>query len=166
MRKFTKWSRFKIQLASMLIANDRHGDRKRGRLYEPYLRSVGKNFKLGYGAFIFNPNQLAVGNDVYIGVMSYIGNGNADLDDEVLIGNHVSITPSNHTAKDGSYRFGIPDSGEICIGKGVWLGAHVCVVSNVTICAGALIAAGSVVTHNVEIRGVYGGVPSKLIKVL
>ena len=72
------------------------GDRTRGRLYEPFLKSYGKNFKVGSQAFIFNPNGLTVGNDVYIGFNAYLGQGDITLKDEVLIGNFVSITASNH----------------------------------------------------------------------
>lgn len=148
----------------LFIPEGSAGDRARGKLYEPYLKRYGKNFKIASQAFIFNPNGLSVGNHVYIGFNSYLGQGEIKLNDEVLIGNFVSITASNHLLKGSSYRFGGFESKPITIGKGSWLGAHSCITAGVEIGEGCLVAAGAVVTKSFENHIVLGGVPAKEIK--
>jgi acetyltransferase-like isoleucine patch superfamily enzyme len=44
-----------------------------------------------------------------------------------------------------------------------WIGANVTILGGVRIGKGAIIAAGAVVTKNVEANSIYGGVPAKLI---
>lgn len=50
------------------------------------------------------------------------------------------------------------------IGNDVWIGARAVILGGLTVGDGAIIAAGSVVTKNVEPYSIVGGVPAKLIK--
>jgi len=50
------------------------------------------------------------------------------------------------------------------IGNDVWIGAKAMIMEGVTIGDGVIVAAGSLVTRNLEPYGVYGGIPAKLIK--
>ena len=52
----------------------------------------------------------------------------------------------------------------ITIGDGVWLGARAIILPGVTIGEGAVVAAGAVVTKDVEPWAVVGGNPAKFIK--
>ncbi len=54
--------------------------------------------------------------------------------------------------------------GDIIIGNDVWIGRRAIILSGVTIGDGAIIAAGAVVSKDVEPYTVVGGVPAKLIK--
>lgn len=54
--------------------------------------------------------------------------------------------------------------GAVKIGNDVWIGCNSLIMDNITIGDGAIIAAGSVVTRNVEPYSVVGGVPARLIK--
>ena len=159
----TKWSRLKIKILNLFIVDGPDGDRSRGRLLEPYLKAFGKNFKVGSQAFIFNPKDLVVGDNVYIGFNSYLGQGEIELEDEVLIGNFVSITASNHLMKGDSFRFGGYKGEKIRIGYGTWIGALSSITSGVSIGKSCLVAAGSVVTHSFEDDQMIGGVPAKVI---
>lgn len=53
---------------------------------------------------------------------------------------------------------------EVVIGNDVWIGSHVLIMPGVSIGDGAVIAAGSVVSRDVEPYTVVGGVPAKSIK--
>lgn len=46
----------------------------------------------------------------------------------------------------------------------VWIGAHVTLLSGVTVGRGAIVAAGAVVTKDVPPYAVVGGVPARVIK--
>mgnify|MGYP000481936999 CR=1 FL=1 len=54
--------------------------------------------------------------------------------------------------------------GPITVGNDVWIGARCIVLSGVTIGDGAVVAAGSVVTDDVEPYAVVGGVPAERLK--
>lgn len=56
------------------------------------------------------------------------------------------------------------DKGDIVIGNDVWTGRNSIILSGISIGDGAVIAAGSVVTKNVEPYSIVGGVPAKIIK--
>ena len=155
------WHRVLIKIIGLFIPDGSSGDRLRGRLYQPFLKKCGKNFKLGTGALIFNPEGLEVGDNVYIGVYSYLGQGNIFLDNEVLIGNHVSITASNHLKQDGSYRFGGFEAKAIKIGSGSWIGGHAVITAGCEIGNGCLVAAGAVVTKNFGDNTTIKGVPGE-----
>lgn len=138
----------------------------RGHLTSKVLKSCGSNLKIASLVNIYNPNRLSCGDNVYIGYCTYIGGGDVYLDDEVIIGPFCSIVAGNHTPKEGSYRFGPYDYGQIKIGKGTWLGSHVTITSNVIIGKGCVIAANAVVTKHVPDYTMVGGVPAKVIKTL
>lgn len=164
MKKINKWWRLYLRFRGIFIPDGPSGDRARGKLYEPFLKSFGQNFKVASQAMIYNPDGLEVGNHVYIGFNSYLGQGEIFLDDEVLIGNFVSITASNHLRKNSSYRFGGFKAEKIKIGKGTWIGGNSCVLAGVIIGSGSLVAAGSVVTKSFGDNLIIGGVPAKEIK--
>ena len=158
-----KFHRLLFKLMSGIIPSGPDGDLVRGRLYKPYLKKCGSNFKVAEGAFIYSPDRLEVGDNVYVGYCSYLGNGSIVLADEVLIGNHVSITPANHLVKDGSYRFGGSEYSEIRIGKGTWIAAHSCITAGVIVGSGCLVAAGAVITRSFPDNVIVAGVPAKVI---
>lgn len=53
---------------------------------------------------------------------------------------------------------------KVVIGEYVWVGARVTILPGVNIGKGAVIGAGSVVTHNVPDYAIVGGNPAKIIK--
>jgi len=163
MKKLTPTSRLWLKLRMLFISDSPSGARARGKLYEPYLLECGKNFKMAAQAFIYNPNKLRIGNDVYIGFNSYLGEGAISLKDEVMIGPFVSIAASNHLMKDGSFRFGGFAEAPIIIGRGTWLAGHACITAGVTIGDSCLVAAGAVVTKSFPDGLIIGGVPAKEI---
>ena len=54
--------------------------------------------------------------------------------------------------------------GDVIIGNGVWIGANVFINQGVVIGDNVVVGANSVVTKSLKEKGVYGGVPAKLIK--
>lgn len=164
MRKLSKFWRLYLKFRTAFIPSGPDGDLARGNLYLPFLPKKASNFKVATNAFIYNPNKLFIGNNVYIGFSSYIGNGEIHLEDEVLIGNFVSITATNHSKKKGSYRFGSLIKKPITIGKGTWIGAHACILAGVIIGKGSLIAAGAIVTKSFPANTIIGGIPANIIK--
>jgi len=118
--------------------------------------------------------SLRCGEHIYLGKNSHINqycciwaskNSKIVLGDNLLMGPGVKIFSSNHSSK-----LGIPMNvqphveKDIIIGNDVWLGANSVVVAGISIGNHAIVAAGSVVTKDVEERAIVGGIPAKLIK--
>ena len=57
-----------------------------------------------------------------------------------------------------------PVVSSIIIEDDVWIGANSIILKGVTIKKGAIVAAGSVVTKDINEYEIYGGVPAKFIK--
>ena len=58
----------------------------------------------------------------------------------------------------------IADAAEAMIGNDVWIGSRVMVLKGVKIGDGAIVAAGAIVTRDVDPYTIVGGVPAKLIR--
>ena len=67
---------------------------------------------------------------------------------------------NNHPFEDSSIRNNRP----VEIGNDVWIGSNVIILPGVKIGDGAIVAAGAVVTHNVQPYSIVGGVPARLIR--
>lgn len=94
------------------------------------------------------------------------GHGGVEIGEWSLISMHATILSSNHT---------IPAMGRCIrwekdlllptkIGRDVWIGANAVVLGGVTIGDGAVVAAGAVVTKNVESGAVVAGSPARLLR--
>ncbi len=116
---------------------------------------------------IHYPQYLSIGKNVAINNGFWVdARGGVEIGDNVLIGPHVTIATVNHRFD----RANIPIRKQGHIIKGVvveddvWLAAGVILLPGVRIGRGSVIAAGSVVTRNVEPYSIVGGVPAKEIK--
>lgn len=91
--------------------------------------------------------------------------GRICIGSNILIGPNVVLRASNHIYKnrDVLIRHQGHESGIIEISDDVWIGANVTVLPNVRIHKGAVVAAGAVVTKDVEEYTIVGGIPAKEI---
>jgi acetyltransferase-like isoleucine patch superfamily enzyme len=96
---------------------------------------------------------------------------------EVLCGlgkhpvNYVSTYPGFYSDKvsgskwfEVNHPFGTSDKPKVTIGADVWIGARAIIIGGITIGHGAVIAAGAVVTKDIQPYAIVGGVPAKLIR--
>ena len=88
------------------------------------------------------------------------------IGDSVLIARGVYISDHDHQRKNGeTLHRDVGATAAVAIGEGAWLGQSCCVLPGVSIGAGAVIGANSVVTHDVPPGGVAVGAPARLLKV-
>jgi acetyltransferase-like isoleucine patch superfamily enzyme len=91
------------------------------------------------------------------------------------LGNYVSIHPAFYSLwKQGGFTFVenqkfqefnlIDGKYSFVIGNDVWLGYGVKIIEGLTVGDGAVVATGSIVTHNIPPYEIWGGVPAKKIK--
>ncbi|MEJ5994819.1 acyltransferase [Pedobacter sp. Du54] len=129
-------------------------------------KSVGKNFYMGRRNLI-RVSSMKVGNYVYIGNNSHFSIDELFIDDFAMVASQVSIVGGDHRfdivgvpcrSTGRSERFGVH------IGKDCWIGHGVIILDGVKINEGAIIAAGSVVTKDVEAYSIMAGVPAKFLR--
>lgn len=106
---------------------------------------IGENTTIGYHTFIVSSLSVKIGRNSLIAPFVYI------IDDNHQIKKGININQQDH------------DKEPIVIGDDVWIGAKAMILKGVTIGDGAIIAAGSIVTKDVESNAVYGGIPAKKI---
>jgi len=124
------------------------GERVRKKILSKYFASCGENVVIYQGARFRGIHKLIVGENVHIGVDSFIqASGGVTLGNDVLLGPGVKIWSVNHLIDDLSkpiFDQGY-DSKPVSIGDGVWLGANVFVMPGAEIPEGCVVSAGSIV---------------------
>jgi len=128
---------------------------------------VGRNVHIYPGVRIYMPRGLVVGNNVSISSYVVITTaGTVTIGDNVLIGYGTRILSANHKIPDSlGVIFGAGhDCKPVVIEDGVWLGANVVILPGVRVREGAVVAAGAVVTKDIDPYTVVGGVPAELIR--
>lgn len=138
---------------------------RRRSLLEAILGSVGAR------TVLLSPFHAGFGSNVHIGD-DFFGNVNLTFVDdvEIRIGNGVMIAPSVTLTTTGHpvhpdlrvdfRRFSEP----IVLEDRVWIGSNVVVLPGVRIGYGAVVGAGSVVTHDIPAMTVAVGVPCQVVR--
>ena len=119
------------------------------RMFPPFYTDCGKNIQIGENVFI-NSN------------CNFQDQGGITIGNNVLIGHRVVIATLNHAQKPSQRQDMHPLP--VKIEDNVWVGSGSIILPGVTIGEGAIIAAGAVVTKDVEKNTTVGGVPAKKIK--
>ncbi|MDF1553858.1 MAG: acyltransferase [Deferrisomatales bacterium] len=90
--------------------------------------------------------------------------GKISIEDEVTLAPRCTILTHQDVGQRPLAKVYPATRGETVLGKGCWLGANVTVLNSVVVGENSAVAAGAVVTKNVEKNTVVGGVPARLIK--
>ena len=159
--------------------------------YKNILSRSFKNNRFETGLRIEYPKNIELGSDSYFGLNCKLyasefssikiglnasfnanvminarGKGKITIGNNVLIGPNVVLRSSNHsfkTTKKSIMEQGMTE-GEIIIHDDVWIGSNAVILPNCEVGNGVIIAAGAVVTSNIDPYSIVGGVPAKLIK--
>lgn len=137
--------------------------------------TIGKGTTFGRGTIFWAPNKMLIGENVYIGKY-------CTLQADICIGSNVEIANCvgligkyDHDYKkigvniknapwigDLDYNFNGKDL-KIVIEDDVWVGYGAIILSGVLVNKGAIIAAGSVVVHDVPAYSIVAGNPAHII---
>jgi acetyltransferase-like isoleucine patch superfamily enzyme len=107
--------------------------------------------------------HLEIGNNVFINYgSSLVSSAHVRIGNDCLIGTHVMVMDCDfHRVEDKAW----DTTGEpIVIEDRVWLGNRSMVLKGVRVGHDAVVAAGSVVTRDVEPRTLVAGVPAKMVR--
>lgn len=122
---------------------------------------------------MLNAPELTIGDRCSIGPRSHITCMNhVEIGNDVLTGPSVLITDNAHGEAVRELLDTAPNyrplysKGPVVIEDNVWIGEKASIMPGVHIGKGAIIAANSVVTHDVPAYAVVAGIPAKVIKQL
>lgn len=145
------------------------------RLRPALLRAAG--FRIGPGTVMWGTPTITGHGDIYrrltvgracwfnIGVLINLG-ADVTVGDRVALGHEVMILTDTHPIAGSERRAGPLFARPVSIGDGAWLGSRVLVLPGVAIGAGAVVAAGAVVTNDVPPDILVGGVPARMLREL
>ena len=140
------------------------------RIHFPKNIYIGSNSFYGLDCKIYasEKSKIEIGSNITFNsnvMINARGKGSIYIGDDVLIGPNVVIRSNNHSFEKINQPIinqGMTD-GNIVINKNVWIGSNCVILPNCEVGEGAIIAAGAIVTSDVEPFTVVGGVPAKLI---
>ena len=122
---------------------------------------------LGEGATVMPPlkgvcfDRVKIGNNVMIMPdCLMMSRGGITIDDDVMIAANAQLISNNHDLHDHALLLCKP----VHICRNAWIGAGATILPGVTVGENAVVAAGAVVTKDVEANTIVGGNPAKFIK--
>jgi acetyltransferase-like isoleucine patch superfamily enzyme len=130
--------------------------------YRWVLSWCGDGSVVSFGS-VFSHHRICIGKNAYVGVFCCVGE--VTLEEDVLIGSHVSIM--NGCRQHGIARLDIPvreQPGEwprITVGRDTWIGDRAIVMADVG--RHCVVGAGAVVTRPVPDYAIVVGSPARII---
>lgn len=126
---------------------------------------LGKNVVIYGGLEIRNPWNIQIGDGTVVGDdCKFDGRKGLIIGKNVNFSTGVWIWTDEHDKEDSLFRSSLKD-GKVTIGNRAWLSSRATVLPDIIINDGAVVAAGAVVTKNVDAYSVVGGVPAKVLGV-
>ena len=109
--------------------------------------------------------NIHIGNNVFINSgCTFQDQGGIFIKDNVFIGHNVVMATINHDINPNTR--GNINPKPIIINNNVWIGSSSTILPGVEIGEGSIVAAGSVVTKNVQPNVIVGGVPASIIRTI
>lgn len=130
-------------------------------LYKSLGMKIGVKCTFLRPIFFYNPFNITIGNHCAINDNVVLdGRGGLVINDNVNISPYVKIYTAEHDLNSPDFKY---VEGEVIIEEYVWISTNAMVMPGVKIGEGAVVAAGAVVTKNVDPYTIVGGIPAKKI---
>ena len=167
----------------------KHTSHGSGKNFIDQFKSIGKNVIIESGVKVFHPENIIIGNNVYIGhntiLKGYYNNlmvvgdntwigqgcffhsaGGLNIGQSVGIGPMVTIITSEHDGqdKDIPVLFNDLKFAKVIIKDKADIGVNSVLLPGITLGRGSIVGAGSVVTKNVSDYTVVAGVPARFLR--
>lgn len=122
---------------------------------------IGSGSTLHTHARFYNPSNIIIGRDTIIGEGVVLdGRASIHIGDHVDFASEVMVYNSQHDTESDDFH---ATSEPVVIENYVFVGPRSIILPGVTIGKGAVVAAGAVVTKDVNAFEIVGGVPAKVI---
>jgi maltose O-acetyltransferase len=128
---------------------------------------IGENTSVCGRGWVYGRGRLCIGENTWLspGVIFY-----THIEAPIIIGSNCDIGPGvefitgGHIVGSSSRRAGVGTAKSIVINNGCWIGAGSRLLGGVNVGIGAVVAAGSVVVHDVPPNVLVAGVPAAIKK--
>lgn len=131
---------------------------------------IGVNSRVCSSVIFSGNGNIEIGENVWIGPQAYLAasdNATIIIESHSGIGPQVYISTGTHEIDyEGISSLGKGSNISVTIREGAWISARTLILPGITVGKKAIIAAGAVVSKDVEEKTMVGGVPAKFIKVL
>jgi maltose O-acetyltransferase len=122
---------------------------------------IGSRTSIHRGCRFYQPSGIAIGHHTVINRDVLLdGRRRIVIGDNVSISEGVAIFTLEHDPNSSSFDF---RGDTVLVGDRVFIGARALILPGIKIGEGAVVAAGSVVTHDVEPYQIVAGVPARII---
>lgn len=154
------WSDLRLRLLTDIGYFPSH--RVRGFFYRRAGLQVDPTSSIHWRAEFYAPERIFVGRDCTIGDSAFLdGRSGLRIGNSVNFGSHVTIFTRQHDVNSPDFE---ETGGPVTVGDHAWISSHAIVLPGVTIGEGGVVAAGAVVSKDVEPYTVVGGNPARFIK--
>lgn len=143
----------------------RFARRLRGWLCRGLFEHAGQSINVERGADFGSGRTVRLGDYSGIGVDCVLS-GRVTIGNNVMMGPRSVLIARNHAFQDTEIpmnRQGFAEERPIVIGDDVWIGTNVIVLPGVSVGHGAILAAGAVVSKDVQPYSIVGGNPARRI---
>lgn len=162
--RYLLWTQV-VNLLGRALGNDRLSWRLRRGLLTRYGWQFGAGTQID--GFRYAYGTVRIGSGTYVNRDGYFeGEAPITIGDQVSIGPGVTFLTVGHRIGPSSRRAGAFDIRPVTVEDGAWIGANVTVLPGVRIGAGAVVAAGAVVTQNVPPNTLVAGIPARVKRAL
>lgn len=122
---------------------------------------IGRNSTIHMWARFYQPKNIRIGEGTIIGDHCFLdGRAGLKIGSHTAIASQVLIYNSEHDIHSEDFR---PIEQPIEVGDYCFIGARAIILPGIKISNGAVVASGAVVTENVAVMTVVGGIPAKKI---
>ena len=128
---------------------------------ELFMDNIGENSRVMPPVTVVRGNKVRIGKSVVVMNNSlFMAAGGINIEDDVIVAANAQLISNNHDFYDHAVLTCKP----VHLKHNCWIGAGATILPGVTIGENAVVAAGAVVTKDVEDNTIVGGNPAKLIK--
>jgi acetyltransferase-like isoleucine patch superfamily enzyme len=159
------WALSALGLLFMAVGQSRLIVFMRRVYWRSRLGGMGQGCYIYSNVVIHSPKLVILGNRVSMVEFVHIwGGGEVRIGDDVMIASHCAITSQTHNVDPSTRREVIFKP--VVIEDNVWIGSGATILPGVSIGKNSVIAAGSVVTHDVPSNTLVKGVPAKVCRAI
>lgn len=116
------------------------------------------------GTEVRSPQNIQIGQGSIIGDNSILdGRNGITVGNNVVFASNVRIWTEQHDHRDPYFRCKTQEHKPVVIDDRAWIGSHTIILHSVHIGEGAVVAAGAVVTKDVEPYTIVAGIPAKKV---
>ena len=128
---------------------------------ELFMDNIGENSRMMPSVTVVRGNNVKIGKNVVVmNNALFMAAGGITIEDDVMVAANVQLISNNHDLYDHQILTCKP----VRLKRNCWIGAGATILPGITVGENAVVAAGAIVTKDVEDNTVVGGNPARVIK--